>query len=272
MGNINFDKSSLGTITGQGIGLKVSNNSDQSMEDFGLVALWGNCQFGVGLKGESSSAKYEAVNGTNGGGGTGVRGESRSGRGVWGISESFIATVGDSTSGTGVWGHSITGPGVVGIGKPAGRFEGDVVVTGDITVGGADCAEDFDLAIADAVQPGTVMVIDEGGGVRQSGEAYDKKVAGVASGAGDLRPGLVLDKQQNSNGARITIGLVGRVFCKVDARYAPIEVGDLLTTSDTPGHAMKASDPRRAFGAVIGKSLRSLPEGRGLIPILIALQ
>ena len=47
---------------------------------------------------------------------------------------------------------------------------------------------------------------------------------------------------------------------------------DLLTTSASPGHAMKASEPLRAFGAVIGKALRPLAEGQGLIPILIALQ
>jgi hypothetical protein len=58
----------------------------------------------------------------------------------------------------------------------------------------------------------------------------------------------------------------------VDASYAPIEVGDLLTTAPTPGYAMKASDPLKAFGAVIGKALCPLKAGRGLVPILIALQ
>jgi hypothetical protein len=46
----------------------------------------------------------------------------------------------------------------------------------------------------------------------------------------------------------------------------------MLTTSPTEGHAMKACDPARAFGAVIGKALRPLATGIGLIPILIALQ
>jgi hypothetical protein len=58
----------------------------------------------------------------------------------------------------------------------------------------------------------------------------------------------------------------------VDTRFGSIDVGDLLTTSPNPGHAMKASDPLKAFGAVIGKALRPLNEGQGLIPILIALQ
>jgi hypothetical protein len=46
----------------------------------------------------------------------------------------------------------------------------------------------------------------------------------------------------------------------------------MLTTSSTPGHAMRATDPGRAFGAVIGKALGSLPSGRGLVPVLVALQ
>jgi hypothetical protein len=68
------------------------------------------------------------------------------------------------------------------------------------------------------------------------------------------------------------LALLGKAYCKVDAQYSAIEVGDLLTTSPTPGHAMKASDPLQAFGAVIGKALRPLSAGQGVVPILIALQ
>jgi hypothetical protein len=35
---------------------------------------------------------------------------------------------------------------------------------------------------------------------------------------------------------------------------------------------MKAVDPIKAFGAVIGKALRPLKSGSGMIPILVALQ
>jgi hypothetical protein len=156
-------------------------------------------------------------------------------------------------------------------GRLAGLFEGDIEVTGDIRLTNADCAEDFDIADAASVEPGTVMVVGGEGTLHPSQQAYDKRVAGVISGAGDYKPGIVLDKQQ-SQGNRKAIALLGKVYCKVDARYAAINVGDLLTTSDTPGHAMKASDPLHAFGAVIGKALRPLTEGQGLIPILIALQ
>src|SRR5207245_2843133 len=102
-------------------------------------------------------------------------------------------------------------------------------------------------------------------------EAYDKKAAGVVSGAGNFRPAIVLDKQ-SSQVDQLPVALMGKVCCKVDAQYSPIEVGDLLTTSPTPGHAMKAADPLKAFGSVIGKALRPLDAGQGMIPILIALQ
>jgi hypothetical protein len=142
---------------------------------------------------------------------------------------------------------------------------------GDIFLQNADCAEEFDISQSAAIEPGTVVVIDEEGQMRPSQQPYDKKVAGVISGAENCRPGLVLDKK-DSHTNRLPVALLGKVYCKVDAQYWAVEVGDLLTTSSIPGHAMKAADPLRAFGAVIGKALRPLREGRGVIPILIALQ
>jgi|GEM_PF-2210406 len=179
---------------------------------------------------------------------------------------------GISRTGDGVFGESITGVGVHGKGlRLAGFFEGDVEVTGDIRLTNADCAEDFDMSGTDKVEPGTVMVLGDEGALSESQKAYDKRVAGVISGAGDYKPGIVLDKRQTP-GNRQPIALMGKVFCKVDAQYGAIKVGDLLTTSPTPGHAMKTDDPLKAFGAVIGKALRPLEAGQGLVPILIALQ
>ena len=65
---------------------------------------------------------------------------------------------------------------------------------------------------------------------------------------------------------------MGKVFCHVDASYGAVAAGDLLTTSPTAGHAMKATDRSRAFGAVLGKALKPLPRGCGLVPILVTLQ
>jgi hypothetical protein len=163
--------------------------------------------------------------------------------------------------------------------KPPSDINGSIVINdgnlfvnkGDIILSGADCAEEFDIVGVENVESGTVMVINDQGTLRISDQPYDKRVAGVVSGAGDYKPGLVLDRQHTQND-RKPIALIGKVYCKVDAQYGAIELGDLLTTSPTLGHAMKAGDVLKAFGAVIGKALRPLQEGQGLIPILIALQ
>ena len=121
--------------------------------------------------------------------------------------------------------------------------------------------------------PGTVVVLDPsiGNGVMASGAAYDTAVAGVVS----AQPGIILgvagdDKEQ--------IATTGRVRVRVDASRAPIRVGDLLVTSDTPGTAMR-SEPMdiggRKFhqpGTIIGKALEALEGGQGEILVLLSLQ
>ena len=54
----------------------------------------------------------------------------------------------------------------------------------------------------------------EGGVLHQSRQAYDMRVAGVISGAGDYKLGIILDKQQSGNNRR-PIALLGKVDCKV---------------------------------------------------------
>jgi len=149
--------------------------------------------------------------------------------------------------------------------------KGDHIVDGDIQLVGADYAEDFDVVDIEGAEPGTVMVLDDSGGVRVSDHAYDRRVAGVVSGAGNYKPAVILDRRATGTNRR-PLALMGKVYCRVDASDAPIGIGDLLTTSSTPGHAMKAANPMQAFGAVIGKALRPLAGGRGLVPILVALQ
>lgn len=220
-------------------------------------------------------------------GGSGLVGLSETSNGVYGSSTTEAAVYGQSVDNDGVRGISTHGNGVSAFGGNtgiyakgsvnAGFFEGNVFVTGtlsakvDIVLSNGDCAEDFDIVPLTDAEPGTVMMIDSEGALKPSDCPYDKRVAGVISGAGSYKPGIILDKQESVCN-RLPIALMGKVYCKVDAGYGAIEVGDLLTTSATPGHAMKVCDPLKAPGSVIGKALRSLAEGQGLVPILIALQ
>ena len=241
------------------------------------------------VHGESTSVSFIAgVSGVAvnpGGVGPGVLGQSKgSGPGVVGLSDKDAGVIGfhgysklnettvaSDGGNAGVFGASENGAGVLGyardpgepavfafgglkaiaLGKPfAGDFIGDVRVDGDILLVGADCAEQFDVVDEGFIEPGEVVVIDQEGALRQSRDAYDTRVAGVVSGAGTYRRAIILDKQAQSEN-RLSISLVGKVFCKVDGRDSPIAVGDLLTTSPTPGHAMKATDSRRAFSAAL---------------------
>ena len=244
------------------------------------IGVLGESASGAGVSGHSeesyglrgASDKSAGIRGSSGPG-NGTEGWSTDATGVVGKSETVDGVRGETDgSGIGVLGTSKSGIGIYGTGgRLAGYFKGDIEVTGDIKMTNADCAEDFDIAGVTAVDPGTVMVLDDVGSLRASRHAFDRRVVGVISGGGDYKAGIVLDRQRSS-GNRQPIALMGKVFCKVDAQFGAIAVGDLLTTSPTPGHAMKTDDPMRAFGAVIGKALRALEAGQGMIPILIALQ
>jgi hypothetical protein len=259
-----------------GPGLTVTIGSGGQAGTFGVVAADEVVISAISCSGTSSN---------------GVSADSNTKSGVYGHSAQFDAVVGETNSvaHAGVTGRNLTtgangGVGIYGVGGHfAGKFDGTLQVNGDAYVTGTlnvttdiilaagDCAEEFDVETSHEVEPGTVMVLDDSGSLRPSERGYDRKVAGVISGAGEYRPGVILDRRDSSR-QRVPIALAGKVYCKADAQYAPIEIGDLLTTSPTPGHAMRAVDPLKAFGAVIGKALQRLPEGCGLIPILVALQ
>jgi hypothetical protein len=239
------------------------------------------------LVGTSADTPVAAVSGEHQTNGTGVFGKSNSGVGVWGVSETFEGMHAETKSSqTAAFAAFNTNPDsdtAAVFGKKegnkghAGFFVGNVHVTrnlfveGDITLPNADFAEDFYVVEDKGVEPGTVMVLCDEETLQPSDQPYDKRVAGVVSGAGAYKPAIILDRREETI-ERKPLALVGKVYCKVDARYAPIEVGDLLTTSATVGHAMKATDSSCAFGAVIGKALRAISDGQATIPILVALQ
>lgn len=140
--------------------------------------------------------------------------------------------------------------------------------------GGADFAETFNIVESEILLPGTVVSInpDNSGQLRVSTDAYDKTVAGIISGAGGIQPGMLMGQEGSIADGKHPVALSGRVYCLVDANYGHIKPGDLLTTSPTAGHAMKVTDHEAGRGAVIGKAMTSLKEGKGLVLVLVSLQ
>ncbi len=139
--------------------------------------------------------------------------------------------------------------------------------------GGCDIAEPFNVK-SQSVYPGLVLCIDpeNPGRLKISENAYDKKVAGIVSGANNVKPGLVMNQDDVFIDGKFPVALTGRVYCYADATHNSINPGDLLTTSDTPGYAMKATDFSKTQGAVIGKAMTGLKEGKGMVLVLVTLQ
>ena len=113
---------------------------------------------------------------------------------------------------------------------------------------------------------------EEKGKLIVSSQAYDNKVVGVVSGAGGIRTGMILSQAGTEADGKYPVAIAGRVYCLADASEHPIHIGDLLTTSDIPGYAMKVTDYEKAKGAIIGKAMSSLKSGRGLVLVLVTLQ
>jgi hypothetical protein len=140
--------------------------------------------------------------------------------------------------------------------------------------GGSDLAEPFKVSATETeISQGSVLVIDDQnpGQLKLSDQPYDIRVAGVVSGANGIHPGIQMQQEGVLEGGR-NVALSGRVYVHADASYGAIRPGDLLTTSATPGCAMKVSDHAKAQGAILGKAMSGLGEGQGMVLVLVTLQ
>jgi hypothetical protein len=286
-----------GSGSPQGCGILAVTNVPGAAGVFGS----NNSAKGTGVQGNGpergvsgfSDAGFGAVGQSNGS--TGVLATSARGQAISAFSDNDVAVFAQGATFSGVFNGALVvskGPNPKDPAIAPSDINGSVVIndgnlflkTGhifggpntkitcfDVALVGADCAENFDIAGLVAVAAGSVMVVDDDGMLSPCAVEYDRRVAGVVSGAGPYKPGILLGLDGSTNN-RQPIALVGKVYCKVTAHEYPISVGDLLTTSSTLGHSMKAVDPARAFGAVIGKALQPLAAGLGEIAILIALQ
>jgi hypothetical protein len=140
--------------------------------------------------------------------------------------------------------------------------------------GGADLAEPFPMANdGNEIPQGAVVVIDEAnpGHLKMSDQPYDSHVAGVVSGANGIHPGIQLQQEGALEGGK-NVALTGRVYVQADTSNGAIKPGDLLTTSRMPGHAMRVSNHARAQGAILGKAMTGLNQGKGMVLVLVTLQ
>ena len=222
----------------------------------------------LSLEASFSQGESTVIRGNATAEGIGVAGESAQGVGVKG-SGSISGGSFTTSSATGV---GISAFAAAGSGGLAARFNGNVLIRDRdtwedlIELGnGLDYAEGFNVTQDDLLEPGSVLVIDPNhpGHLRISHQAYDSRVVGIIAGANGLGSGIRLG----------AVALAGRVYCNVEATNGAIQPGDLLTTSDTPGFAMKAMDPSKARGAILGKAMEPLDVGTtGQILVLVTLQ
>jgi hypothetical protein len=221
-------------------------------------------------------------------GGDGVHGESGNlaGRGVYGTnSDGGIAIAGyaNSSSASHLYPtlylvqQDADGDFVVGAGSYWGtRYwrvdrTGKGFFNGGTQNSGADFAEQMTVTGDEAdYEPGDVLVISASADrvVERSTEAYASAVIGVYS----TQPAVLANAPDTDDPlSGIPVAMVGVVPCKVSTENGPIQRGDLLVTSATPGHAMRA-DPDAPQGTVLGKALQPLESGTDVISILVTLQ
>jgi hypothetical protein len=137
---------------------------------------------------------------------------------------------------------------------------------------GGDYAESVDVA-GERLDylPGDVLMIDpeHPDRFRKASEPYSRMVAGIYS----TKPGITGRRQPTvKSKEEIPMAMIGIVPAKVSTENGPVLPGDLLVASSTPGYAMKGTDKDKLTGAIIGKAMGHLEQGKGLIEVLVTLQ
>ena len=181
------------------------------------------------------------------------------------------------TDGAAIYLYNKAGEITIELDAEEGDGQPGVVVTPRIRItGGADFSEQFSIDRKQyEIKPGMVVSIDPAspGKLQISTEPYDLKVAGIISGAGGVETGMMMGQKGTLADGEHPVALTGRVYTWVDASRDAVEPGDMLTSSSTPGYAMKVTEHGKSAGAVIGKAMTPLAKGKtGLVLVLVSLQ
>jgi hypothetical protein len=239
-----------GTVASDSAVLRVNTTGDG-------VAIRGYNMSDIGVRGD--------------GGYAGVFGYSSGSSGVYGLSQSGVAIRGDSPNGNLLELYDASPPTNL-------RFKvdnaGEVYADGGYHCGKASScwytSDPADLAevlpAANDPEPGDVLVADPEGSLVRSAEPYQTSVMGVYS----TRPMYIGNGKNLDQEGYAPLAIVGVVPVKVSTENGAIHPGDLLTTSSTPGHAMRAD--HFVGGAIIGKALGTWEKGTGVIQMLVTLQ
>ena len=129
--------------------------------------------------------------------------------------------------------------------------------------GEADIAEW--VSVSEGVEPGDVLEFDPNGqnGYRRAANSCSSLVAGVVSTA----PGVMLGGEGAEGQA--LLALTGIVPVKVTDEGGPIQAGDLLVTSSTPGCAMRWGGDASCPCSLVGKALEPMADEFGVILVLL---
>jgi hypothetical protein len=148
---------------------------------------------------------------------------------------------------------------------PSGDVRSDRSLFGtSFRAGAADMAEW--VSVSEPAEAGTVLELDilNPGAHRPSQGPCSLLVVGVVS----LEPGLVLGIAGPAQGKAL-LALSGIVPVKVTNEGGPIQPGDLLVSSSTPGYAMRWAGPEPCPCALVGKALEPMTDERGVISVLL---
>ncbi len=134
----------------------------------------------------------------------------------------------------------------------------------------ADIAERFAIdsnckRLNNCPEPGDLVAVTENETIKKSSSPYQSSLIGIIS----TEPELTLNATLDPSSSR-AVALIGRVPTKISLENGEVSAGDYLTSSSTPGLAMRATETGRVVGVALESfSYKDYEDGRRKIQVLI---